>query len=168
MADLFTFTVKSQPEIREDILRTTRYMLIRRGVANPNVGPDSDYFVIATGVANEIAVGQANGVIAVDDQMPDTASDDADAGTLALTRIATILGLSKRSPSGSIGFCILDATAPTAIAVNEELQDGLAQRYRVTTGGTYANADPIPVEAVGAGSGTNLASGTQLRWVRAA
>lgn len=165
MAELFTFTVKSQAEIRNDILRTLRYMLIRRGVSNPNVSPDSDFYVFATAVANEIAVAQANGVIKADEQMPDTADDDEDLGTTALSRIAAILGLSKRAAGGSVGFAVLESTAATTVTEGDELQDALAQRYAVTVGGSYADGESIPVQAVSTGKGTNLAAGTALTWV---
>ena len=79
---------KTQAQIRDDILRTLSNHLISIGIRqNPNVGPGSDYYGIATGVANEICVGIANGIVQTDNQMPDTA-----AGTF-LDRWLALFGL---------------------------------------------------------------------------
>lgn len=164
MAELFTFTVKSAPEHRDDILRTIRAMLIRRGVSDPAVGSDSEYFVMATALANELAVCGANNIIKADEQMPDTAEDDDDAGTDALSRIAGIFNLSKRAASGSVGFVTFNVTAPSTVTLHAELSDEYSQTYRVTVGGTYDNGDPIPIEAKSTGKATNLPEGATLKW----
>lgn len=164
MADLFTFTVKSAAEHREDMLRTQRAMYTRRGITDPNVGPESDAYVVVTSLANELAVLGANAVIKADEFMPDTAEDDDDAGTDGLSRWATILGLAKRPAVGSVGHIIFDATAPSGVAAESELTDEYSQRYKVTVGGTYTNGEAIPVEAITAGRGTNLPAGSTLKW----
>ena len=98
MATINTFTVKPQVEIRSDILRTIRLGLIARGVSNPNVTPNSDFYIIAEGLANELAVVGANCVISADQVLPDTAIG-AD-----LERIAAVFGLSKQAAAGSVGL----------------------------------------------------------------
>lgn len=164
MADLFTFTVKSAPEHRDDMLRTIRSMLIARGVSDPAVGPDSDFYVLATALSNELAVCGANNVIKADEQMPDTAEDDDEEGTTALSRIAGFLGLSKRAASGSVGHVIFDATAASAITVGANLTDQYGQTYSVDVGGTYSDGDLVPISAVSTGKGTNLPEGSVLKW----
>lgn len=164
MADLFTFTVKSAPEHREDMLLTLQYMLTALDVADPAVGPDSEFYAMATMLANELAVVGANCVIKADEMMPDTAEDDEEAGVFALSRHAAVLKLQKRSASGSVGFIVFDATAASSIPLYKQLTDEFGQSYRVTVGGPYGDGDPIPVEAISGGKSTNLPEGATLKW----
>ncbi len=166
MAALFTFTVKSAPEHREDMLRTLRFMLQRRGVANPNVGPDSDFYAIATMLANQLAVTGANNVIKADELLPDTAEDDLEEGSEALSRWLRIVGLGGFRPaSGSIGYIDLDTSAPTTVTIGQQLVDPLGQRYEVLVGGSnLADGTPVAIQALTAGRATNLPAGTALKW----
>lgn len=158
MATINTFTVKPQVEIRSDILRTIRLGLIARGVANPNVTPNSDFYIIAEGLANELAVVGANCVISADQVLPDTAIG-AD-----LERIAAVFGLSKQAAAGSVGYVVLDSTAATTVIAGTQLIDGSGLRYEVTIGGIYNDGDQIPVAAVDTGSATNIEAGETLRF----
>ena len=45
---LVEFTTKDATTIRDDILRVLKNGLVRRGVPSPNVGPGSDFFVLAS------------------------------------------------------------------------------------------------------------------------
>lgn len=161
MASLYTVVYPTPAEIRDNILRTLKNGLMDLGISNPAVGPGTDYYVLAQGVANEIAVAVANAQILDDQRMPDTA-----VGT-DLDRVASIWGLSRRPAGGSSGFIILDSTASTTIATGAQLTDGAGLRYEVTAGGTYADADVIPVSAVDTGFATNLEAGETLQWVSA-
>ena len=66
MAQLLNFVVKDAISIRDDVLRTIKNGLIRRGVESPNVSPGSDWFVLATALGNELAVVGANAVVTRD------------------------------------------------------------------------------------------------------
>lgn len=158
MAELLNFVVKDAISIRDDVLRTIKNGLIRRGVSNPNVSPGSDWFVLATALGNELAVVGANAVVKADEQMPDSATGDG------LGRIAEILGLTKQAAAGSVGFVDIVASATSPIPTGQELLDANGLRYRVTVGGNYANGATVPVEAVDSGAATNKAEGDILRW----
>jgi uncharacterized phage protein gp47/JayE len=159
LAELFTFVVRDTGTIRDGILRTIRNGLIQRGIANPNVLPGSDWYVLAQAVANQLAVTEANAVVKADEQMPDTAQDDA------LDRIATIYGLTKQPAAGSTGSVYLSSSAATTITTGDQLVDGAGLTYEVTTGGIYNDGDLVPVNAVSTGEATNLEEGEILRWV---
>ncbi len=158
---LAEFVVKDATEVRDDILRVLKNGLIRRGVPAPNVGPNSDFFVLATALGNELAVVGANGIIKADEQMPDTAVGDA------LLRIAALYGLSPQAASGSLGSIVLDNSAASPIATGAELVDVAGLRYSVAVGGTYAIGASVPIAAIATGKATNLAEGDTLRWVSA-
>jgi uncharacterized phage protein gp47/JayE len=158
MAQLLNFVVKDAISIRDDVLRTIKNGLIRRGVETPNVSPGSDWFVLATALGNELAVVGANAVIKADEQMPDSAGGDG------LARIAAVLGLEKQPAAGSVGFAIIAASATSPVPTGQELLDANGQRFRVTVGGNYANGDSVPIEAVDVGAATNKAPGEVLRW----
>jgi hypothetical protein len=158
MAQLKQFVVKSAVQVRDDILRTIKNGLVRQGVSSPNVGPSTDWYLIATSLGNELAVVGANAIVKCDDQMPDTAV------TTGLARIATLLGLTKQSAKGSIGGVIITSSATTTIATNAQLSDSLGQRFAVTTGGTYATGARVPIYAISTGFSTNHAAGDVLQW----
>lgn len=152
-------TIKNAATIRDDVLRTIKNALQARGVASPNVGPGSDYFAIAQGVAVELATVQNNAAIAADAQMPDTATGPD------LDRLLAVYGLSRRAPSSSTGRAIFSTTATTVITPGAELLDSSGNRFTVTAGGTFVNGDSVYVQSVAAGTGTKLAGGSPLRWV---
>ncbi len=160
-APLYTFEVRDQATIRDDMLRARRNGLILRGVPSPNVTPDSDEYVQAQALANELAVVEANCVIKADEAMPDTAT-----GT-ALELRAAPYGLTKRPAGGSTGALTFSSSAASTVAAGSLLTDGAGLTYQVTVSSSYANGATIPIAAVSTGSGTNLAAGTRLRWQNA-
>ncbi len=158
MAALKTLVVKDATTSRDDILRTIKNGLIGQGVSDPNVGPTSDFYNIASGLGNELAVIGANGIVATEAQMPDSAQD-AD-----LTRVTDIFALSPQAAAGSVGSVVIVSTASAAIATDAELTDSTGQRFKVTTGGTYANGASVPVAAISVGESTNHDAGDLLTW----
>lgn len=161
MAGLNEFTTKDAIKIRDDICRTIKNGLIKQGVANPQVGPNSDFFVIATALGNELAVVNANTIIRADQQMPDTATEND------LKRIADLLDLEKQAAAGSIGGVEITASATSPIVTGSQLTDDAGLRYEVSVGGNYDDGDIVPIAAVDAGFETNHAEGDTLRWVSA-
>jgi hypothetical protein len=162
---------KSQPQIRDDILRTLSNALIAQGIPNPNVGPTSDYYGFADGVANEICVGVANGIVQTDNQMPDTS------GGTYLDRWLAFFGL-KRSgatqSSGVISPVFNLTTGYTNVPTGAILIDSVGLRYQVTVPGQYGPGNPVagqparltvPVMSVDTGSATDHDNGDQLSWV---
>ena len=161
MASLNEFTVKDAITIRDDVLRTIKNGLIKQGVSSPQVGPNSDWFIIATALGNELAVVQANAIVKADQQMPDSAIGDD------LKRIATLLDLEKQKAAGSIGTITITASAISPIVTGAQLTDDAGLRYEVTVGGNYATAASVTIRAVDTGFATNHAAGDTLRWVSA-
>jgi uncharacterized phage protein gp47/JayE len=159
---LFTYAVKSNVDVRNDVLRTIKNGLITLGIPNPNVGPNSDYYLTATALGNEIAVGLANITISVDQNMPDTATG------AGLDRWLNIVGLSRRPAIGSSGVVsISTSVTSTLVVTGMQLTDAVGLRYQVTVGGSYGNGAPIPVAAIDTGKATNHANGDTLTWVTA-
>jgi hypothetical protein len=165
MAVINQFIVKDAITIRDDIRRTIKNGLYERGVSEPNVGPGSDFFLIAEALGNELSVVGANGVIKTDAQMPDTATDDENPnGDQDLTRITSMFAVEPQPASGSVGAIIIESSATSPIAANTKLTDDLGQRYRVTVGGNYANGASVPIEAISTGESTNREEGDILTW----
>lgn len=161
MSDLFTFQVKLAATIRDDLLRSWRTGLLAIGVPNPNVSPGSDYYVLATGFANQLVVSQANAAIKADEILPDTAGWDG------LIRWGVAIGLSPKAATVSSGTAELDASQSTGIPGGSQLLDGSGLKYKVSVGGTFADGASLAIESVDTGAATELAAGTTLRWVSA-
>lgn len=154
-----SFEVKTNAEIRDDILRVLKNGLIARGVATPNVLPGSEEFAKAQAIANEIEPLYANLQIVADELMPDTATGDG------LARWLSVYQDGYRSAQGSHGQIVFDTTQTTTVTAGTELIDGIGQRFSVDISGTYADGDLINVSAVSTGSTTNHDEGDALRWV---
>lgn len=161
MAEIREFVVKESTAVRDDILRTIKNGLIKQGIARPNVGPNTDWFLIATALGNELAVIGANAIVKCDAQMPDTAELED------LERIAALLDREKQKAAGSIGNVVIEASAESPIETGRELTDAAGLRYEVIIGGNYDDGDEVPIRAVDTGSDTNHAEDDVLQWVSA-
>jgi uncharacterized phage protein gp47/JayE len=160
MAALYQFETKTVEQIRDDILRSWRLGYLKQGIV-ANVAPGSDFFIDATGFAEQLVMVQANTAIAADEVLPDTAA------LAGLLRWASLRGFTLRAGTTSTGPVQFDTSQTTAVAQGAELVDGSGLRYRVTVGGSYADEASIPIESVATGTATELATGTTLRWVSA-
>jgi Baseplate J-like protein len=157
---LYTFASRDASTIRDSVLRTIKSGLIQRGISNPNVGPNSDYYLFATALGNELAVVQANSVITADQCMPDTA------GAAFLDRWLAINGLSRNGPTNSFGQITVSVSASsTLIVTGQQLTDTAGLLYQVTVGGSYGDQDQVPIESISTGSATNHDNGDTLTWV---
>lgn len=157
---LYTLVVKSNTQVRDDILRTEKNGLIGLGISNPNVGPGSDYYITATATANEIAVILANSVVVADQLCPDTASG------VNLDRWLNLVGLSRAPATNSFGnITITTSVSSTLVVLGTQLKDNAGQLFQVIVGGSYANGAQIPVESIAVGSATDHANGDVLTWV---
>lgn len=166
-AQLYTFTTKTPKQVHDDIIRTIKAQLQLLGIAAPNVAPGSDFDVIATAVATEIAVGLANQTIMADQLMPDTAAGSN------LDRWLALFGLSRRPAIPSRGVVTITCSQTTNIVGNPtgvgatQIVDSSGQLYFVTVGGSYPNGAQVPTQAVSGGAATDHANGDTLRWVTA-
>lgn len=169
MAIINQFSSRDHVTIRNSILRTIKNGLYQQGVAEPNVGPGSDFYDVAVSLANELTAIGANAVIKCDAQMPDTATNDEENpnGDQDLSRFAKVLKIEPQPATGSVGFVIIEASATSPIAVDTELTDEIGQRYKVTVGGNYDNGEAVPVAAISGGESTNREEGEVLRWASA-
>lgn len=156
MAD--TITVLSPTDIENAYLRTVRSALIKRGVASPNVSPNSDYAIRARALAQQIAVPEANASIVIDQCMPDTSFGEQ------LTRWLAIYGLSPRGAVGSHGNVTFSSSAPSFVAAGTELVDSSGQLFTVDIGATYPNGASIAVTSASTGKTTNHTAGDVLQW----
>lgn len=155
---LKTFYVKDASEHRDDMLRTYKNGLIQRGIASPNVRPDTEVYARMQAIGNELAVCGANCVVKADEMMPDTAVEDA------LARWLASYGLTKQDAAGSVGAVVIVTSATTTISAGSVLLDDANKRYQVTLGGSYSNGDSVPIAAIDTGEDTNHPAGDVLRW----
>ena len=157
---LYTYVQKTPKQVHDDYLRTVRNGLISIGIPNPNTGPNSDYDKLASALANEIAVSQANGVIMADQLMPDTAA------STYLDRWLNLFKLTRNPAVGSHGVVTITLNQPSALITNlQQLLDTAGLRYQVAVGGTYANQSQVPIYAVDTGTATDHSNGDILTWV---
>lgn len=155
MVDLL---IKRPNQILSDMLRTLKAGLINIGVSNPQVDEGTDYYIMFSAIANELAVAENNINLQAEALMPDTAT-----GT-DLDRILTNFGMSRRAASTSNGFIGLVSSIDTFVATGSELVSTLGGIYRVTVGGIYSNGDDIPIQSVSTGSYTNMEVNEVLTW----
>lgn len=149
---------KDAVQVRTDFCRTMKNGLIARGVASPNVSPGSDTYLLGTAVGNEIAVINANAIIARDQTMPDTASGEG------LKNWGTVVNRAPQPAAGSVGRVIVDSSATTTIQTGATLIDDTGQSFEVITGGIYNDGEEVPIRAIAVGFATNHAEGDILRW----
>jgi uncharacterized phage protein gp47/JayE len=159
LADLPSFRVRGLTEIKNGYLRTLRMGLIERGVANPNVGPKSDFAAEAEALGEQLLYCEANSVSQAQQTLEDTSTGEK------LLRQAALRGVTQRAASGSRGPVVHSSSAPSPIVTGARLLDGAGLQYKVSVGATYASGATIAIEAVDTGDATNLDAGEVLRWV---
>jgi uncharacterized phage protein gp47/JayE len=156
-----SLTIKTVEQVRDDYLRTYANGLRKRGIADPNVSEGTEAFTKATALAQQVYVASANVPLAANAQMPDSALGED------LERVARIYKLALRPAGPSAGPLVLAASVSSSIAIpgGAGLIDPSGLAYTVTTGGSYASGQPIPIASTDTGAATNLTAGTVLRWV---
>lgn len=150
---------KTPEQIKEDYLRTIKNGLIDIGIANPNISENSDYWVQAVALSDQITTLFNNIEVAADQLMPDTATE-AD-----LDRLLAMFGLSRRPAGSATGQLIITTSSPTFVPTNAELINSVGASYQVRTGGTYNNGDIIDIISKDPGTKANLLNGSILTWV---
>ena len=150
---------KTPNQIREDYLRTIKAGLAQLGIT-ANVSKNSDYYVQAQAVADQISALFYNIEVSADELMPDTATGEY------LDRLLNTYGLSRKAASTASGKIQLVSDQPTFIVTGNELISSVGSIYQVIIGGSYSNGDIISVVSKDAGDQTNLAVGSILSWVQ--
>lgn len=156
------FQTKTYAQFRDDFLRSVSNALQTvAGITNPDVSYGTDHYIIGEAIGKLAELAQFNAIAAADAQMIDTAT-----GT-DLYRLAGFYGLSLKPAGGSSGFITFSSSNSVAVIAGSQLLDNSGLKYQVATGGTYANGALIPITSVDTGLGTNLSTGSSLRWVAA-
>ena len=167
MTALYTFTTKSSTQIRDDILRTIsnglRGLAATQGNPNfqPNVGQNSDYFIKATALGNELAVIHSNTALSNDQNKPTTATG-AD-----LDDWLNLMNVPRQGAAPAYGFatCPCSVTSTLIVQGTQLIDPSSGTLYQVQTTGSYGSTTPIPVIAVVGGSATDQPHGYALQWV---
>lgn len=150
-------------EIRDQILRDLSYYGDANGIVY-NVRPGSDYYKLATSLANRCAVAIANNKISNDERNPLLATGDN------LRELARVYGIEERPASGSSGDAIVrtSATATPTIPAGWRSTAPNGKKYDVVFSATVSNGDIVTISSVDTGAATELAAGTKLTWDSAA
>lgn len=153
-------TPSDADEIRDQILRDLRLAAIDAGIADPPVHPGTDWWLLATAIANHNLIGLANMTLALDDHSVLTATG------AALDIIREALGLPEVTAAPASGKLKI-TTFGSATVVNGQ-QFLYPNGLRGEVSGTVVNpADgaEIDVVAIDTGSQTNLAGDTVVRFL---
>ncbi len=155
-----TYVPANAEEIRDDILTDIRLAAIDAGVAEPPVHEGTDWFLIASAVAEVGLMQYANIRIAEDDTNVLTAVGDA------LRRISEGLGLPEVEPTKASGKVRVTVTTG-AVTVNAGTVLVLPNGKLLDVVGTHVgitNGAEIDVEAQEAGEASNTPAGTAVRF----
>jgi uncharacterized phage protein gp47/JayE len=169
---MYSFYSKTPKQFHDDVVRTIKNALIAQGIATPNVGPNSDFDIIATAISIELALINANQVILADQLMPDTAAASF------LDRWLSLVGLARRPAIPSSGLITPTyslVTGYTTVPPAAQLVDSVGNIFVVASPGNYGPGNPpsqpanlyVPVVAAAGGASTDHLAGDTLRWVTA-
>lgn len=155
--------VKDAVSCQSDMLRVIKNGMTRLGIANPQVGPTTEFFLITRALANELTAAGYNAILSNDAQMPDTAQGDD------MVRVAAIVNKAPQAAAPSVGPVILDSSADAPIPLGAKLTDSLGQTFVVVGGaGVRPPGSIITIEgdrgSGSVGSSTNRAEGDVLQW----
>lgn len=158
-----TATYPTAAEIRDGILRTIRLGCAR---ATPpitvNVLPGSDPWFKADAWSRRVVVAFANNKIGLEDYSPLTATGDA------LVQVAGIFGVRKRPASSATGFVTISSTGTVTIPAGFIAVAPSGESFATVAVATVANGGAVELQAVNAGTATNVPSGTKLQWASSA
>lgn len=151
-------------EIRDQILSDLTYYGQQSGITY-NVKPGSEYYKIATAIANRVTIAISNNKISNDQRNPLIATGQP------LRDIARVYGITERPASKSSG----DASVKVVTGVATTIQAGWqgtgsnGKKYiTVQVESDIENGDEITLQSVEAGADTVLATGSQITWDSAA
>ena len=154
-----SFVVRDESTIQAAWLRTYQNGFSQYGLTPPNILPGSEAYIRARAFARQLTVTESNGVVSVQNQMPDSAQGDY------LGRWLSLLGLGIRPAGGSAGNITCNATQATTIPVGALLLDATGLVYAVAVGAVYQPNQQVPVVSLSGGVATNHANGDVLTWV---
>jgi uncharacterized phage protein gp47/JayE len=156
------FKFQSAQTILNNLLRTYRLSLIEQGIADPDVSPGTEAYIMFNSVATHIAGLNENLQYASESKMPDAAVGDD------LNRLAAVFGLNRKVAIGSTGYIdldLIDNVASAIIPTGQELSDEAGQRFAIAVGGTYNDGDRIRLTSVNTGNSVNIVAGSKLKFI---
>lgn len=145
-------------DLRDAILRNLLNYGLQYGITF-NVLPGSEHYLVATAIANQLAIAIANNKISNDNRNFLTAT-----GT-ALEDIARAYGITRRAASPSTGFIILDISGSCAIPLLYQWTAPNGKKYiPVAAGVGLVDGDLFEMQSVESGALTVLAAGAIGQW----
>ena len=152
--------VQDPNTILNNILRTIKYGLqSTAGIANPNLGPGTDFYISASAITDQISIGNQIIVSQANTLMADTATGSD------LDRIMNTYGLARRTASNASGTILITTSIPTFVSTGSQLSSSNGKLYQVVSGGSFANGGSIAIISIDTGSDTNIASGSVMTWI---
>jgi len=129
-----------------------------------NVSEGTEIFERFKAFANLASVAIANNEIALEDVSP------LDAVGEALTELAGTYGVFARPASSAAGSVFVGVTGGGTVAIPQSFVGTSATgiQYSATVGGVVGDGDPIAVQSISAGAGTDLEEGDKITWDSAA
>jgi len=149
-------------EIRDDMLTDIRLELLRNGVTNPPVQPNTDWYVLATALENLAQLQYYNIRISDEDSSVLTAGEDR------LKELRDAYGLPEVQPGPSSGKIKITLPVGASSTVVDGTQFVLPNGLRGKVAGTYpavSNGSILDVVTIDRGSNTVLAGGQKVRFV---
>jgi uncharacterized phage protein gp47/JayE len=147
-------------EMRDQFLDDIELGAIDEGIDSPPIQPGTDWYALATAVANLDSIALENLALAAADSTPVTATGQG------LDNWRITFGLPEAPPTPGAGKIRVETLGSASIADGEQLTHATGVRYRVV--GSWVgvqNNDEIDVEATENGSKTNRAAGERLEFV---
>jgi len=155
-----TYLPSGAAEIRDDILTDLRLAAIARGVANPPIHPGTDWYLLASAVANIGLIQYSNISLA------EKATSVLEAKGDDLDEIREAYGLPEVQPSPASGKLVVGIVAG-AVTIPDGLQFVYPNGLRGKVSGAHigvVDGGEVEVIAIDTGSATNLAGGESVTW----
>lgn len=144
-----------------NILQTIVAGLKLAGISNPQVDPNSDFYILAQALTNQLSIAFGNLNVLANATMADTATGDD------LTRLAGIFGVVRKVASSSIGYVLATVSSNSFVNSGAQLTSSSGLVFQVVNAqtlvsGSSPNTNLIQIESVDTGASTNLPSSTTL------
>lgn len=166
------FNYPTPEEVRAQLLSDLRYGYRERLGININVGPNTEPYIRATAVMNQLSLAIANNQLARDEINPFKLTGIEPGSPLVV--FCGIFGVTARGPVKSRGFLEVRTALLSTIFPPTFYDVSIPKDFRATfptgaqvdvlVGKTVNNLQPIEVQAVLAGSAGDIPAGTLGNW----
>lgn len=157
--------VPAPNDVLNNLLATLKAGLILAGVQNPVLDSNSQFYITATALANQLNIGFQQLLVMLGALMPDTATG-AD-----LDRLANFYGIYRRAATSSDLIVTVSFGPSTYVPAAAQLVSNNGLIYQVTTGTLLTQVTPggdtgtVEIISIDTGSQTALAVGDILSWI---